>query len=797
MKLLQCDPIGCTGNDKTTANAISAENGAFMYGKFIENTAGYEINTFDLPTSWEYIYENKDILLKVDQFGPVYAQANPPGDIMLFKREQHQKYSPWSVGITTENGKSFGNFYKPCDKAVKAENVQIRYLPECASYRFEYDGLAVETEIFIPSKSTTVVYRLKITNVGTQRRKLQVNPQLVPYLNDAVIAPWDKYEWYLDTSCKRDEYITVSTKLLNANAEKGKRRHVYFVSETENSVGYEISFEKYIGYGDVYNPDRNYTNSERIYAYPPIYAVGYDWELAEGETKCLTQVLSLDSSDVGDYFRDECYMAEKSKRKAEFDRLFAKNEVRTGDKAFDYYANYWIPMQMNWVASLDRGWPTGMRGTRDSAQDYAALLYMDTESCRDIILTMLECQRTDGWFPRQYSANGKHGKHDLRGHVDGGAFFAEFIWKYLAHTRDFAILDKKVEWLDSDECSTVWEHTVRAVEYYISDSNIGEHGLCKIREGDWLDAVNRAGVEGRGESVTVSEQTVMSLRYIIDIAEKTNREIDRSKYLAFAELLKENINKHAFNAKNFYNGCFNDGGQWIFSECDPDGEERIYGVSNYYAVISGTAAEEKYPYILHWADKLKCDKGYRLFYPPLGDKPIDNVGRIASGDAPAFMGENANVYNHGSQGFLARALAVMGERERLFDTLKWIMPYDTDKHPTDKTFTPPYAIVNCYQQLPGFDHRGLMCFLTGSVAMAMRGVYEWLMGVRPCLDGIEFAPCVPSETGEVEAKFEFLDKTYRLKVKDGRVWLDGCELNEKRCDMITGKDVYFVPIERG
>ena len=57
-----------------------------MYGRFIKNTAGYEINTFDLPTSWEYIYENKDILLKVDQFGPVYAQANPPGDIMLFKR---------------------------------------------------------------------------------------------------------------------------------------------------------------------------------------------------------------------------------------------------------------------------------------------------------------------------------------------------------------------------------------------------------------------------------------------------------------------------------------------------------------------------------------------------------------------------------------------------------------------------------------------------------------------------------------------------------------------------------------
>jgi len=37
-----------------------------MYGKFIENTAGYEINSLDMKVSWEYIYENKDILLKVD-----------------------------------------------------------------------------------------------------------------------------------------------------------------------------------------------------------------------------------------------------------------------------------------------------------------------------------------------------------------------------------------------------------------------------------------------------------------------------------------------------------------------------------------------------------------------------------------------------------------------------------------------------------------------------------------------------------------------------------------------------------
>lgn len=765
-----------------------------MYGKFIKDTAGYEINTFDLPASWEYIYENKDILLKVDQYGPVYAQANPPGDIMLFKREQHQKYSPWFINITTDRNESLANFLKPYNTVIKPENVKIEYLPECAKYSFQYDGMRLETEIFLPDKGAKIVYKFKITNIGTENKKLKINPQLVPYLNDAVIAPWDKYDWYLDTKCEKGEYITFSSELLNANAESSKRRCAYFVSETKDLTAHEISLEKYIGLGDMLHPDRKYTHEERIYAYPPVYALEYEWLLSPNEEKELTQVYALDNNDVTDYFDNEHYIGKKSERKVVFDKLFSKNRIQTGDTEFDYYANYWIPMQMNWVASLDRGWPTGMRGTRDSAQDYAALLYTDTSSCKNIILTMLECQRSDGWMPRQYSAKGKNGKHDLRGHVDGGAFFVELMWKYLSHTRDFEILNEETEWLDSTNKNTVSEHLIRAVEYYIRDENIGEHGLCKIREGDWLDAVNRAGIEGRGESVTVSEQMVMGLKYLADILNHINYEGDIKKYLDFSEKLKSNINKYAFNDENFYNGCFNDNGLWIFSGRDPDGEKRIYGVPNYYAVISGTAASENYKYILRAAEELKCDKGYRLFYPPLGEKPIDKVGRIASGDVPPFMGENANVYNHGSQGFLARALSVMGEGDKLFEVLKWIMPYDQTKHPTKKTLTPPYAIVNCYQQLPGFEHRGLMCFLTGSVAMAMRGVYEWMLGIKPCLDGLEISPCIPENMDNIKVQTEYLNKAYSLEIKGRKVFVNNKELTETRTDMINGKKVYFLPI---
>lgn len=760
-----------------------------MYGNFIKNTAGYEINSLDMKTSWEYIYENKDILLKVDQYGPVYAQANPPGDIMLFKREQHQKYSSWQFNIAVGDS-SFSNFPKAADNP---KNLKIRFRPESATYYFEKNGLACETELFVPSKGTTVVYKVKLKNISGAKKAVTARSGLVPYLNDAVIAPWDKYDWYLDTSRDKNRFVT---KLLSAEADSAKRRCAELFFTEDSLEAHEISLDKFVGSGDINAPEYNFTDDERIYGYSPIYALLYRCALEAEEEKEFVQILTLGDENAEKYFDEEYYGESLKKRRGEFEALFSKNRISTSDADFDYYVNYWLPLQMNWVASLDRGWPTGMRGSRDSAQDYTALLYTDTEAAEKIIMTMLECQRTDGWFPRQYSAKGKHGKHDLRTHSDGGAFFIEFIWKYMAHTHSLEILNRKTQWLDSDEESTVFDHVMRAVEYYISDENIGEHGLCKIRGGDWLDAVNAAGLEGRGESVTVSEQTVMSLKYIADILNHIGRESDSPKYLSRAEELKQAVNKHAYNASGYYNGVYNDDGKWIFSDNDPDGEKRIYGVSNYYAVISGVADGEKTASVLKNAEMLKSDKGYRLFYPYLGEKPIAKVGRIASGDVPPYLGENGNVYNHGSQGFFARALSVSGNGEKLNDVLKWLMPYDTSKHPTDKTFTPPYAIVNCWQQLPEFDHRGLMCFLTGSVAMAMRGVYEWTVGICPCLDGIEFIPCVAETLGEAEVRFEYCGRAYNMKITaDGRAFVNGHEISGKRKNIITDREVYFASFD--
>ncbi|MGN0492052.1 MAG: glycosyl hydrolase family 65 protein, partial [Acutalibacteraceae bacterium] len=210
---------------------------------------------------------------------------------------------------------------------------------------------------------------------------------------------------------------------------------------------------------------------------------------------------------------------------------------------------------------------------------------------------------------------------------------------------------------------------------------------------------------------------------------------------------------------------FNDDGKWLFSDCDPDGKERPYGPANWYPIACRAVPEERLDGVFAVMDLLKSEYGYRLYYPAIGEPPIDKVGRCASGDVPAYMGENGNAYNQGSHGYLARALAIAGRGDELFDVMKWMLPCYQEKHPTYAALAAPYAIVNCWQELPSFKHRAMLSFLTGSVAMCVRGAYEWMGGVEPIVGGIEIDPCIPDDWNEMSLSLSYKGRQLNISIK--------------------------------
>ena len=792
-------------------------------GYFEEREGGYTIVDPDLTTSYEYNLLGEDILVCLDQNGIVKIQANPPEDILFLRRESKEKYSQWLTFVVSE-GKRYCNFR--CPGTERPKSCKISFFPEKAVYKYDFEDFCFLTTVFAPKKGASAVSVFEIKNISDRDRQIKVFAQAYPYMNFATLSAWDVPSWYLRTSLTHNAArdLLFYTRLMNPRGEEKMRRNIAFLMHGTGAESAEYFMERYVGSGNFYAPDaldkpvmaydfsKEYpfgelgeTNS--IAGFQPVYAAEYSLVLKSGEARRFTQVLSLLDNCDGEippedkawkntvWFGEKYFEAQTEARKDDYENLFSLNRVESGNSVFDRYVNAFLPLQMSWVKVLDRGWPTGMRGTRDAANDFMGALIYDAQSARKVLLHLFDCQRTDGWFPRQIG-NRKSGPHDLRNYVDGGVFVLEFLYEYLAYTKEYSFFRESVSYLDSEEPESVVHHVLRALAYYSSPDNIGEDGLCKIREGDWFDGVNQAGIKGKGQSVTVSCQYVMAVRYVRELFRAAGIREDLSAFERAAELIGRAVREKAFNASGFFNGVKNDEGVWGFSDCDEDGETRMYAVPNAFAIFTGVAAPWQVPLVLKNFERMKSETGYKLFSAPFRKK-LHGIGRVASGDVIEGLLGNYTVYNHGSQCFLARACAAAGRGDMAKEVLGWILPYDQSRHPEEKTKNPPYAIVNCYQDVPPCRHRTGFSFLTGTVAMTVRIIYNFIFGIHPVADGLEICPCLPSDFAQARIKYNYNGKTLWLnyaKGKENKAEIGGFRA-KKRENILTERSANFIPEE--
>ena len=734
------------------------------YGYFNENLGGFTLTEFPKVGNYEYIYKNDEILVKVDQYGIQTCQINPPVGVALVKRERREINSPIRVYFSF-NGKIYHNF-----DGFSAKQTEILFTPEKATYLFNFGDISVKTELLTPVKGMRFIMHLSFINNTEKEMDVSVLSVVYPYVNELMMAPWDKPEWYTNTKFDKVNNAFLTTRYSVAG-KKEERRYFSFTSNlTAND--YELSLERLTEATNnfAYIPEQfsGLTQGE-VYAFEQCMASRSLFKLAGKDVYSFTNVFAtsvseekvLETIEVSKaYFLQEKILEEEKALSEKYEKLFAVRTVNTPDKIFNCFINGFLPLELDWVSALDRGWPTGMRGVRDASNDFQGYLAYDIEQCKGIIGNIFSKQRSDGWYPRQVPF-GDSDKFDLRHFVDSACFFTEFVYDYLAYSGDYAVLEKTYGYYDSDLVESGLTHLVKGMEYLMAPENTGEHGLTKSRGGDWLDCLNSAGIKGRGETVMVSCQLVMCLKYLAQILEKLGYK-DTEKYRAYAEKLKDTINKVSYNKEGFYNGVFTDNGVWIFSDNDPDGEKRVYAPTNSYAIISGVA-EGKEDGIIQHLETLATNSGYQLYSEPFGAKYVDGIGKMGTGDFQPYFSENASVYNHGSQFFYVRALAEVGDYEKLYKVLNFAMPFNEHNHKERDICAAPYAITNCYHLVPSFRGRAGFSFLTGSVAMLERSVYNWMFGVRFTLDGMQIKPCIPKEYVNSEIALEYMAQKVTVK----------------------------------
>jgi cellobiose phosphorylase len=343
------------------------------------------------------------------------------------------------------------------------------------------------------------------------------------------------------------------------------------------------------------------------------------------------------------------------------------------------------------------------------------------------------------------------------------------LTQYLKETADFALLDEHVPFLNTtDPCAaptetaTVWDHALRAQRHLLCD--LGRHGLCRIRYGDWCDTMNGVGARGEGESVMLSMSTAWGCGLLAELAEHIGQQDVAGEMRLARSRLVERIRACAWDG-NWFVRAFDDDGVAVGSAKTADrddGEGRIFLNPQSWAMIAGIADEVQVSACVS-AGESQLDTGYGMvLHAPPFTRLRPRIGQMTA-MTPGFY-ENGSVYVHGTVFWIA-ALAMANRPDDAWRAFQAVLPTTPNKPASD---TEPFVIPNYYIG-PACDRRKqknlyLSGWRTGSAAWLYMTAIEWILGARAEYDGLRIDPRLPSGWTQARIVRPFRGDTYDIRI---------------------------------
>jgi len=464
--------------------------------------------------------------------------------------------------------------------------------------------------------------------------------------------------------------------------------------------------------------------------------------------------------------------------------LLAKLQVATPAPHADRMVNVWNAYQCMVTFNLSRsasyfesGIGRGL-GFRDSSQDLLGFVHLAPERARRRILDLAATQLPTGGAYHQYQPLTRRGNNDV-----GSNFNDDPLWlvlavsAYLRETGDASILEEPVPWDNSPGSETsLADHLERCLAYTLA--RLGPHGLPLIGRADWNDCLNlncfseepgqsfqtTTNREGKtAESVFIAALFVMAADALADVHRWLGRRGEDDRVRAAARRMEETVRRHGWDGSWFLR-AYDDAGRAVGSAaCD---EGRIYVEAQGICVMAGIGlADGRARAALDAvAEHLATPHGIVL-HQPAYTRYRPELGEISS--YPPGYKENAGVFCHNNP-WIMIAEAIAGNGDRALDYYLRINPSAREAI-SEVHRLEPYVYS---QMIAGKDApthgEAKNSWLTGTAAWNYVAITQWILGIRPSLDGLEVAPELPSAWNGFTATRVFRGVTYRITVERAR-----------------------------
>jgi len=350
----------------------------------------------------------------------------------------------------------------------------------------------------------------------------------------------------------------------------------------------------------------------------------------------------------------------------------------------------------------------------------------------------------------------------------------------------------------------LYEHLQRSLQYTLD--RLGPHRLPLIGRADWNDCLNlncfsdtpgqsfqtTTNKDGRvAESVFIAGLFVQAARELAGIAERRDKPEDAVNYRESARNMEATIQQYGWDGGWFLRAYDDYGAKLGSQECD---EGKIFIEPQGICILAGIGLSDGSAAKALDAvkERLATPHGIILQQPAYSRYYL-NLGEISS--YPPGYKENAGIFCH-TNPWIMIGEAMIGRGDQALDYYLRINP--SAREPISEVHRcEPYVYA---QMIAGRDApthgEAKNSWLSGTAAWNYAAITQWILGIRPELDGLRIDPVIPTFWHGFTAERHFRGNRYVIEVQNPngvcrgvkKLVVDGVELKGNTLPIESGKN---------